>query len=185
MNLACSRLSDSGQDVKEKATRKVGGAGKRKGERACNLLFYNPLPPTFGTFEIIRFWLSDCWNVNDLLESFSNVLQDYFAPRLSLMRVRAIWRVTLCQNAACSSEYFLLQVDYALEGSTFWLCKLCNFCCLFYAERLRHTCWFSEVIFLVGMIDDLPSDERASLTSSETLSSSLQLNKGFRLFNFL
>ena len=26
---------------------------------------------------------------------------------------------TLCQNAACSSEYFLLQVDYALEGSTF------------------------------------------------------------------
>ena len=25
----------------------------------------------------------------------------------------------VCQNAACSSEYFLLQVDYALEGSTF------------------------------------------------------------------
>ena len=26
---------------------------------------------------------------------------------------------TFCQNAACSSEYFPLQVDYALEGSTF------------------------------------------------------------------
>ena len=31
---------------------------------------------------------------------------------------------------------------------------------------------------------DLPSDARASLTSSEMLSSSLRLNKGFRLFNF-
>ena len=26
---------------------------------------------------------------------------------------------TLSQNATCSSEYFLLQADYALEGSTF------------------------------------------------------------------
>ena len=26
---------------------------------------------------------------------------------------------TSCQNAACSIEYFLLRVDYALEGSTF------------------------------------------------------------------
>ena len=32
--VACSRLSDSGEDAKEKGTRKVGGAGKRKGERA-------------------------------------------------------------------------------------------------------------------------------------------------------
>ena len=24
-----------------------------------------------------------------------------------------------CRNAACSNEYFLLQVDYALDGSTF------------------------------------------------------------------
>ena len=30
--LACSRLSDSGEDAKEKGTRKVGGAGKRKKE---------------------------------------------------------------------------------------------------------------------------------------------------------
>ena len=28
--VACSRLSDSGEDAKEKGTRKVGGAGKRK-----------------------------------------------------------------------------------------------------------------------------------------------------------
>ena len=26
---------------------------------------------------------------------------------------------TSCQNAACSNEYFLLRIDYALEGSTF------------------------------------------------------------------
>ena len=45
---------------------------------------------------------------------------------------------------------------------------------------------FLRLLFLVGMIDDLPSDARAfSLTSFETLSSSLRLNKGFRLFNFL
>ena len=32
--VACSRLSDSGEDAKEKGTRKVGGAGKtRKEER--------------------------------------------------------------------------------------------------------------------------------------------------------
>ena len=38
---------------------------------------------------------------------------------------------------------------------------------------------FLRFLFLVGMIDDLPSDARAfSLTSFETRSSSLQLNKG-------
>ena len=60
--LACSRLSDSGEDEKVKCTRKVGGAKKRKrkGERACDRFFYDPLPPTFGTFEIIRFRLSNC-----------------------------------------------------------------------------------------------------------------------------
>ena len=60
MNLACSRLSNSGEDVKEKGTQNVGVAGKRKGERACNHLFYDPLPPTFGTFEISRLRLSNC-----------------------------------------------------------------------------------------------------------------------------
>ena len=81
-NLACSRLSDGGEDAKVKGTRKVGGAKKRKrkGERACNHFFYDPLPPTFGTFEIIRFRLSNCWNVNEL-ESFSNFSRDYFARR--------------------------------------------------------------------------------------------------------
>ena len=37
--LACSRLSNSGEDAKEKGTRKVGGAGKRKKEvrrRPCS-----------------------------------------------------------------------------------------------------------------------------------------------------
>ena len=81
--LTCSRLSDSGEDAKEKGTRKVGGAGKRKrkGERPCNHNFYDPLPPTFRTFEIIRFWLSNCWNANEL-ESFSNFSRDHFANPL-------------------------------------------------------------------------------------------------------
>ena len=90
-SLACSRLSDSGEDAKEKGTRKVGGVVKRKKEgreSLLNHLFYDPLPPTFGTFEIIRFRLSNCWNVNEL-ESFSNSSRDYFVRRLSHMRVRA------------------------------------------------------------------------------------------------
>ena len=58
--VACSRLSDSGEDVKVKGTQKVGRAGKREKEgRAFNHFFYHPLPPTFGTFEIIRFRLSN------------------------------------------------------------------------------------------------------------------------------
>ena len=78
MELACSRLSDSGEDVKVKGMQKVGGAGKREKEgRACNNFFYHPLPPTFGTFEIIRFQLSNCRNVNEL-ESFSNFSREYF-----------------------------------------------------------------------------------------------------------
>ena len=35
---ACSRLSDSGEDVKVKGTRKVWGAGKRKKERCSHFL---------------------------------------------------------------------------------------------------------------------------------------------------
>ena len=78
MELACSRLSDSGEDVKVKGTQKVGRAGKREKEgRACNHFFYHPLPPTFGTFEIIRFHLSNCRNANEL-ESFSNFSREYF-----------------------------------------------------------------------------------------------------------
>ena len=84
-----------GKTRKKKAREKLAGwkKGKRKGERACNHLFYDPLPPTFGTFEIIRFRLPNCWNVNEL-ESFSSFSRDYFARRLSLMdlkRDRAIW----------------------------------------------------------------------------------------------
>ena len=81
-SVACSRLSDSGEDAKVKGTRKVSGEKKRKrkGDRACNHFFYEPLPPTFGTLEIISFRLSKCWNVNEL-ESFSNFSRDYFARR--------------------------------------------------------------------------------------------------------
>ena len=94
---------------------------------------------------------------------------------------------TLCRNAACSNEYFLLQVDYALEGSTFWLSKLCDFCHLFHAEMSWPAYCFSAVV-VSGWHDwwfALWCKSIFFLTSFETLSSSLQLNKGFRLFNFL
>ena len=50
-----------GKTRKKKAREKLEGRkkGKRKGERACNHLFYDPLSPTFGLFEIIRFRLSN------------------------------------------------------------------------------------------------------------------------------
>ena len=37
-----------------KAREKLAGRekGKRKGERACNHFFHDPLPPTFGMFEM-------------------------------------------------------------------------------------------------------------------------------------
>ena len=40
----------------ERVRERGGGQWKRKEERACNHFFYDALPPTFGTFEIIRFW---------------------------------------------------------------------------------------------------------------------------------
>ena len=51
-----------GKTRKKKAREKLAGREKRKRkkERACNHLFYDPLPPTFGKFEIIIFRLSNC-----------------------------------------------------------------------------------------------------------------------------
>ena len=44
-----------------------------------------------------------------------------------------------CQNAACSNVvFFFWRVDYALEGSMFWLSK-CDFSPLFHTERSWHT----------------------------------------------
>ena len=37
LRIACSRFSDSREDTKVKGTRKVGGAGKRKGSRSLKL----------------------------------------------------------------------------------------------------------------------------------------------------
>ena len=45
-SVACSRLSDSGEDAKEKGTRKDGGARKRKGERGS----VAPLSPVSSRF---------------------------------------------------------------------------------------------------------------------------------------
>ena len=101
--------------------------GKRKGERACNHLFSDPLPHTFGTFEIIRFCLSNCRNVNEL-ESFkflARVFRVVLIPYASVSSLECKkgvgrhTRLTSCKNNACSNEFFLLWLDYALEGSTF------------------------------------------------------------------
>ena len=47
---------------------------------------------------------------------------------------------------------FFWRVDYALEGSMFWLSK-CDFSRLFHTKRSRHSYWFSVVFeFLVFMI---------------------------------
>ena len=44
---------------------------------------------------------------------------------------------------------------------------------------------FLRLLFLMGMICPLMQEHFLKLTSFETLSSSLWLNKGFRLLNFL
>ena len=80
---------------KDKGTRKVGGAGKRKrkGERACNHFIYDPLAHTCCTFEIIRFRLSNCWNVND-------------KGTFDLCRLLAVIRKQLtCENIRFSSLF--------------------------------------------------------------------------------
>ena len=141
--VACSRLSDSGEDVKMKGTRKV--------------------PPIFGTFEMIRFRPSDCWNifkwVGNFLKFLSRVFHAALIPYASVNNLECKKRVgrqhttfTLSQNATCSSEYFLLQVDYALEGSTFWPSKLCDFCRLFHAAEVA-----TPILIFWGYCFSLPS----------------------------
>ena len=83
---------------------------------------------------------------------------------------------TSCQNAACSNTFFFLwRVDYALEGSMFWLSK-CDFSRLFNTERLWHAYWFPVVFeFLIGMICPLmqkhflwPLSKRKALSCGST-----------------
>ena len=88
----------------------------RKGERACNHFFYNPLLPTFGAFEIIRFRLSNIWNVNEW-ESFSNFSRDYFVDGLSLQSVKRALvsnTFTLCQSLWTWLSRSLEQVIFGL-----------------------------------------------------------------------
>ena len=91
----------------------------RKGERACNHFFYDPLPPTFGTFEIKRFWLSNIWNVIEW-ESFSNFSCDYFAQGQSVQSVKR----GLVGNtfALCQSSWTWL--SQSLEQASFWLARV-------------------------------------------------------------
>ena len=75
---------------------------------------------------------------------------------------------TLCQNAVCSSEYFLLHVDYALEDLQFDGANFVIFATCFMLRGRDTHIDFLWLLFLVGMIDDLPSDARTfSLTSFE------------------
>ena len=71
--------------------------------------------------------------------------------------------------------FFLWRVDYALEGSLFWLSK-CDFSRLFNTERSWHAYWFRVVFeFLVGMIYPLmqenflwPLSKRKALSCGST-----------------
>ena len=54
----------------------------RKEKRACNHFFYNPLLPTFGAFEIIRFRLSNIWNVTQWVGIVFKFLTWLFRPQL-------------------------------------------------------------------------------------------------------
>ena len=88
----------------------------RKEKRACNHFFYNPLLPTFGAFEIIRFRLSNIWNVNEW-ESFSNFSRDYFVDGLSLQSVKRALvsnTFTLCQSLWTWLSRSLEQVIFGL-----------------------------------------------------------------------
>ena len=165
---------------KKKARKKLAGRekGKRKGGRACNHLFYDPLPPTFGTFEIIRFRLSNCWNVNDL-ESFSNFSRDYLARRLALMRVRAIWSVKRgsvgnTRLLPCAKMLFVTVNIFSFwkmlwRGLHFDWPNYVIFAACFMLRGSDTYIDFLRLLFLVGRIDDLPSYARAfSLTSFET-----------------
>ena len=98
--------------------------GKRKGNRASNHFFHNPLLPTFGMFEIIRFQLPNCWNnlsriSRKIISHGANPLHNREQLECKKQVGRQHTTFTLCQNAACSNEYFLLQLDYALEGLHF------------------------------------------------------------------
>ena len=82
-----------GKTRKKRAREKLAGRekGKRKGERACNNFFYNPLPPTFGTFEIIRFRLSNCWNVRQVFCSFLSAPMCGKSRKHSFNTVKLSW----------------------------------------------------------------------------------------------
>ena len=162
-NLACSRLSDSGKTRKKKVREKLAGweKRKRKGERACNHLFYDPLPPTFGTFEMIRFRLSNCWNVNEL-ESFSNFSRDYFARCFSLMRGRAIWsvksesvgntRLLPCPKMLLVPvNIFSYRQIMLWRGLHFDRANYVIFAACFMLPRSRRPYWFSEVIISLSL----------------------------------
>ena len=144
-----------GKTRKKKAREKLAGREKKKEGRESlyKSFILQPSSAHFGTFEIIRFLLSNCQWVGIFLKFLARLFRAALIPYASQSNLKCKKWVgrqhttfTLCQNAACSSEYFLLQVDYALEGSTFWLSKLCDFCRLFHAERSRHAYWFSGVI---------------------------------------
>ena len=178
--LACSRLSDSGEETKVKGTREVGGEKKRKKEGRESLLSFL-LRPSSAHFwhvwdnKILAVKLLKCQWVGIFLKFLARLFGAALIPYASVRNLECKKRIgrqhttfTSCQNAACSNKYFLFRVDYAQEGSTFWLSNLC--CRLFHAERSWHAYWFSAVIVScqLGMIDDFPSDERAfSLTSFE------------------
>ena len=102
--VACSRLSDSGEEAKEKGTRKVGGAerggkkekGKRKGERERPPL----LSPVSSRF-IFVFALSQ-FSGHDYLGAWNRLALRYFISLLFIIADQVFIDPTFIGIFVCS-----------------------------------------------------------------------------------
>ena len=67
--------------------------------------------------------MSRSWNLSQFVARLFRAALIPYASVTNLEGKKQVGRqnttFTSSQNAACSNEYFLLQVNYALEGSTF------------------------------------------------------------------
>ena len=134
--VACSRLSDSGEDAKEKRTRKVGGAGKRKKERRERELviisfttLFRPLLARsrwldFGC-QTVEMWMS--WNLSQISRE---IISRYFIiiPHASVCNLECKKLVgrqhktfSSCQNAACSTNIFSHSTGRLCSGGVYIL----------------------------------------------------------------
>ena len=87
------------------------------------------------------------YKTSDLKRNFTSEIHTWIKTKwkndLSVNRQQTIF--TSCQNAACSNEFFLLWVDYALEENALAE-QMWSLLLIFHTEMSWHTYWFSAVI---------------------------------------